>query len=89
MAIWGKVEVRLRDRRGMIFVGLGSVGWKRPVDLAEVTRIEEERFTGRRSHAESGRILLEGKTRLRFGSTLTEERRGFMINALKAVKARS
>lgn len=88
MAIWGKVEVRLRDRRGEIFTGIGSIGWKRPVDLAEVTRISEERFARRRSQAESGRILLEGKTRLRFGSTLTEPRRLFVINALRAVQAR-
>lgn len=89
MAIWGKVEVRLRDRRGVIFVGIGPLGWKRPVDLTQVERIVEENgwhmnYPGRRGAS----ILLEGKTRLRFGGNLTEPRRLFVLNALKAIKAR-
>lgn len=88
MAICGKVEVRLRDRRGVIFVGVGAIGWKRPVDLAEVDRITQEgtrtNYPGHRGSS----ILLEGKTRLRFGTNLSEPRRLFILDALKTIKAR-
>lgn len=88
MAVCGKVEVRLRDRRGVIFVGVGSLGWKRPVDLAEVQTITEEHsmmnYPGRQGQG----IVLEGNTRVRFGTNLNEARRHFMLNALRALKAR-
>lgn len=87
MAIFGKVEVRLRGRRGTIFVGIGSLGWKRAVNLDEVETITEEGLAGRHSGYQGMGIVLQGRTRLRFATNLNETRRYFVLNALRAIKA--
>ena len=90
MALAGKVEVTLRGKLGTVFVGVGSLGWKRPFRLEEVQSISEE-LTETRSHkrgrSTSRAILLDGPKPLRFGSGLSAERRQFIIQALRAAKA--
>lgn len=87
MAIAGKVEVRLRGRAGVIFVGVGPVGWKRAFNLTEVESIAEEGAAVNYPGGTDGSIVLRGRTRLRFATHLTEARRHFIAQALKAAKA--
>lgn len=85
MAIWGKVEVRLGSNHGTLFRGIGSLGWKRTFDLADIDSVEEGfthmNYPGNTGH---GTIVLSGRTSLRFGSNLSEARRHFMLHALRA-----
>ncbi|MDF3059383.1 MAG: hypothetical protein K0R17_3598 [Rariglobus sp.] len=87
MAVCGKVEVRLRDRQGIVFVGIGPLGWKRGINLNEVDSLTEEGWAMNYPGGQGIGIVLQGRTRLRFATNLTEARRHFMFNALKAVKA--
>jgi len=88
MAIWGKVEVRLRSSRGTVFTGVGSLGWKRHFNLADIDSVEEGltnmNYPGKIGH---GAIVLSGKTSLTFGSNLKEARRHFVLHALRAYLA--
>lgn len=88
MSVCGKVEVRLRDRQGVIFVGVGGLGWKRRIHLDHIDTITEHGWSGANypGHQGSG-ILLQGRSRLRFATNLNEPRRHFMLNALKTLKA--
>lgn len=88
MAVCGKVEVRLRGRRGVVFVGVGSLGWKRALNLDEVDTIIEETHATNYPGSQGAGIVMKGKSRLRFATNLSEARRHFMLNALKAVKSR-
>lgn len=87
MAVCGKVEMHLRDRQGILFVGIGPFGWRRAVNLNEVNSITEEGCTKNYPGNQGIGIVLQGRTRLRFATNLTEARRHFMLNALKAIKA--
>ena len=88
MAVCGKVELRLRGGQGIVFVGVGQFGWKRPFNLDEINSITEQDATKQYPGSGGGCIVLEGKTRLRFATGLTETRRYFMLHALKRLHAR-
>lgn len=86
MAIWGKSEVRLRGQNGEVFVGIGSLGWKRRFNFEDIDSVDETltttNYPGRNT---SGNVIeLSGKSTLRFGSNLSEPRRYFMLHALRA-----
>jgi hypothetical protein len=87
MAVCGKVEVRLRGRAGVIFVGVGPLGWKRAIDLNEIDHITEQAGAMNYPGSQGTGILLQGRTRLRFATNLTEARRYFIFQALKTIKA--
>jgi len=88
MSVCGKVEVRLRERRGVIFVGVGRLGWKRSVDLDEVDGIREEGTNMNYPGNQGAGIVLQGRKHVRFATNLTETRRNYLLNVLKAIKAR-
>jgi hypothetical protein len=85
MAIWGKVEVTIGPRSS-VFVGVGSVGWRRAIDWSSVHTIREERGTvvypGGHGHV----IVLDGSNRVVFGSGLNENRRYYLLNVLKQLR---
>ncbi|MEX0715199.1 MAG: hypothetical protein WD066_01360, partial [Planctomycetaceae bacterium] len=86
MAVCGKVVVGVIDDQGTVFVGVGSIGWRRRFDWREVNCIREESHTAGYPGGYMRGILLEGKSRLKFGTNLNEQRRYFMLNALKYLK---
>ncbi|MCX6952165.1 MAG: hypothetical protein NTV51_08355 [Verrucomicrobia bacterium] len=88
MAIWGKMEVRVRDGIGTVFVGLGRLGWKRSFNLDDVESIEDSGTKVSYPGSSGASIVLRGKSILRFGTNLTEPRRYFVLNVLKQLKAR-
>ena len=83
MTIVGKVMIRVEDGDGVIFTGVGALGWRRRFQWDDVNRVEEI-VTSYQSPGNSGRMLaLEGKTRLTFGSMLNQGRRYFFLQVLR------
>lgn len=89
MAIWGKVEVTI-GRFSTVFVGIGSWGWTRRFEWSEVRTIREEvsQFQSQGGNLQRA-IVMEGNTRLKFGTGLNEARRYFVMNALKYIRTQS
>jgi hypothetical protein len=83
-SLFGRTEVTLESRRGRVFTGVGPIGWKRNFEVSEVkdTRIEQKY---NREGRDSFTILLETREgkQIKFGSLLTNERRQFMVGALR------
>jgi len=86
MTLCGKVVVTSQGAEGGVFVGVGSIGWRRKFTWSAVKHIREEGGGGHPGGS-GGSILLEGEERLRFGSGLNDRRRYFMLNAVKYMKA--
>lgn len=84
LAVAGKVEFRLRGRQGEVFTGVGPIGWRRRFDLAEIERIGEEPARSSHPGSRGWCIVLSGRERLRFGLGLREDRRHFLLHALRA-----
>jgi hypothetical protein len=83
MTILGKITVRVADGDGVIFTGIGPFGWYRRFRWDDINRVEET-MIGFQSPGNFGRILaLEGKTRLTFGSMLSQGRRYFFLQVLR------
>lgn len=82
MTVCGKVVVSIRDADGVVFTGIGPIGWRRRFEPQQITtvRIEAYRQTDNPS---SMTIVLDGAKKLRFGSMLTEPRRDFVANVLR------
>ena len=83
-SLFGRTEARLENTRGRVFTGVGPVGWKRNFEVAQVKDVSIER-----KHNHEGRdsfsILVETREgkQIKFGSLLTNERRQFMVGALR------
>lgn len=88
MSICGKVVVKLSRDESSIFVGVGAIGWTRKFDWLSVKTIKENTTNVQYPGGNGGGILLEGMTRIKFGSNLSEKRRYFVLNALKNLKGR-
>jgi hypothetical protein len=88
MAICGKVEVRIAPNDSSVFVGVGSIGWRRRFNFEQVHTIREQGTSYHHSGSHQGSIVLEGQSRIKFATGLNENRRYFMLNTLKWLKAR-
>lgn len=84
MTMFGKVELRFDYNGDRIFTGIGMLGWTRKFDLSEVESIKEDLSAQRSNNGNQLCIVMEGKRRIRFGSMLSDDRRYFMINALRS-----
>jgi hypothetical protein len=82
MAVCGKVLVRVGDTEGVVFTGIGSLGFSQRFDPLQIRSVRiESRLTGR--NQPSMTIVLDGPYKLRFGSILSEQRRDFIANVLR------
>jgi hypothetical protein len=88
MAVCGKVVVSLEGKHGKVFTGIGPIGRTRKFDWSEVETIEED-FTSSRQGGYSREIALVGKSRMKFGSMLSDSRGYFLLQALRSLKNRS
>lgn len=86
MTIFGKVEVSI-GKDSSVFTGIGSVGWTRHFDWSAVQTIRETGAHVGYPGSHDGAIALDGITRLKFGTGLNEQRRYFVLNVLKHLKA--
>jgi hypothetical protein len=85
MAIAGKVEIVIGDD-SYVFIGLGKIGIKRRFDWNSTIHIYEDKNNGNgffQNNRYSSSIFIEGKTRIKFGSGLKEDRKYFLLTALK------
>lgn len=86
VALAGRVEVRLRGPDGVVFTGIGPIGWRRRFDAASVKAVkfvESSVETNGKRQKLIG-IETEQKT-VRFGSVLTDQRRAWLAGALKTL----
>jgi hypothetical protein len=84
MSVAGKVEVTQSGNRLSVFMGVGWLGWTRSYLWSDFNSVREDSSRGGFNWNQQGRmILLEGKRRAAFGATLSEERRYFMLNAVR------
>jgi hypothetical protein len=89
-ALGGRTEVRIRNAEGVVFVGIGTLGYRRRFDASAVkdVRLDDKQWSdsdGRRQR--KSYIIIEtreGKL-VKFGSLLTEERRKFVAGAVRKV----
>jgi hypothetical protein len=86
MSICGKVEVSI-GKASHVFVGVGRVGWTRRFEWAAVQTIREGFSMVSYPGGHQGTIVMEGETRIRFGTGLNDKRRYFVLNALKYLKS--
>ena len=80
--IWGRTEVRVQKDEGVIFTGVGALGWRRRFDARSVKGVSIKASTWQNENRSQQRFCIvietrEGK-RLKFGSLLSEERREFV-----------
>ena len=82
MTVGGKVVVTTEDDDGRLFVGVGLIGWTWRFNWASVSVIAEEQ-----TYYQSGNngpvIALVGKSRLQFGSMLSDARRYYLLQCLR------
>ncbi len=87
-ALGGRTEVRMNNAEGVVFTGVGALGYRRRFDASGVkdVRIEESQWSDRRGHRQRKTLILietrDGK-QVKLGSMLTPERRKFLAGALR------
>jgi hypothetical protein len=89
MTVCGRIDVIVEDTAGRLFTGVGPFGWTRRFDWSEVTRIEEDVLGYQYSGSNGQVISLVGKTRLKFGSMMSEARRYFLLQGLRVLRQRA
>lgn len=89
MTVCGRIDVIVADTAGQLFTGVGPFGWTRRFDWSEVTRIEEDVLGYQYSGSNGQVISLVGKTRLKFGSMMSEARRYFLVQGLRVLRQRA
>jgi len=81
--IAGRVEVRIRGDDAQIFIGCGSIGWRRRFQTASVKSVTIGQTTWRQNDQTKPVIVIDCGSPLRFGSTLPPERRAWLGAVLK------
>jgi hypothetical protein len=83
----GRTEVLLQQGQGVLFTGVGPVGFRKRFAASEVSgvRIEDRQWHNNQGGSgRTSRIVIDTKSGpLNFGSMLTYERRWFLAGALK------
>jgi hypothetical protein len=82
MALGGKVVVRVNDDEGVIFTGMGPVGWRRCFNWRTISGIRRTIKYGNRG-ADSRQITFQGEKPLNFAADVKEQRLDFMLTMLR------
>ena len=84
VCLFGRTEVRIANSKGIIFIGVGSVGWKRRFEASQIKAIKLH-TSNNREGSNSVSVLLETREgkQMKFGSLLSNERRQFVLAALR------
>jgi hypothetical protein len=85
MAIWGKVELTLDNKGGKIVTGIGNIGLVKRFLWSDITTIKEKQANIRYPGSQGNTIVLEGKKRISFGTGVKEERRYYLLRAIKSL----
>lgn len=89
MAIWGKVELTLDRQGGIVFTGVGNIGLKKRFKWNDISKIKEKQTNLRYPGSQGSSIILEGKKRISFGTGLKEERRYYLLRAIKSTVSKN
>ena len=82
MTVFGRNDVMVEGDEGVLFTGVGPIGWRRRFAWSEVTGVAEQtRYNSKGSP--SREIRLSGARPLTFGSLLSEARRQFLLAILR------
>jgi hypothetical protein len=92
-ALAGRTEVRLGNSEGVIFTGIGPLGWRRRFAVPGVKDVRIEDRSWRDSDGDRRRktnIVIETREgkQLKLGGSLSEERRKFLAAALRKTLVR-
>ncbi len=87
MAICGSTVVRVEGEQGVVFTGIGSIGWRRRFNWQEVTAIRITEQRGNKGQI-SRQLTLEGKQRINFAAGLHPMRLHFLFTVLRQMHAR-
>ena len=90
VAGFGKLIVRGEGDNGSVFLGVGGIGWARRFRWSEIKRVHQSMSKWQQNGRSLALIELERDAKpIRFGTQLSNERRQFMLAALKRLhKAR-
>jgi len=84
MSVAGKVTVSVHGDRLAIFTGVGPFGVTRTATLSDFKSVREDFGYGSMNSNRASRVIrLEGNRAMAFGSMLSNERRYFLVGALK------
>ena len=84
MSVAGKVTVSVHGDRLAIFTGVGPFGLTRTANLSDFKFVREDFGYGTMNANRGSRVIrLEGTRAVAFGSMLSNERRYFLVGALK------
>jgi hypothetical protein len=88
-SLFGRTEVRIANSQGTVFTGIGALGWKRAFDATQVktVRLHESRNNNGTASVKLNIEMRDGKS-IKFGSMLTNDRRQFMLAALRKALTR-
>jgi len=78
MSIMGKTVISNENGKGLIFMGIGSIGWYRRFDWNSISSVVEKQSY------QYEHISLEGKKRINFGWGLGDKKRYYLANALRS-----
>jgi hypothetical protein len=85
MSVLGTVTVSVHGDRLAIFTGVGPLGITRVANLSEFKTAREDWGYGSMNNNRSSRVIrLEGARAMAFGSTLSTERRYFLLSAVQS-----
>ena len=83
MTLFGRVVVRSSGDQGGVFIGVGPLGWTRRFRWSQIKGVRASETQWKQNDRALPVIELDGPTRLRFGSQLSEKRRDFMLAVLR------
>ena len=89
MSVFGKVEIRANREGGTIFTGIGPIGSKKSFLWREISTINNGISKPWFQRDDQEAIVIEGTSSYTFGGDLNEQRRYYILNALKKMKAQS
>jgi hypothetical protein len=88
MLICGKVVVVVEGHSGSIFTGVCAIGWKKHFSWLDISRVYEQKCEPNTPGNQGAKIVLEGKRRVEFGTWLRDDRRNFVVQALRKMLAK-
>jgi hypothetical protein len=84
MTTFGRTVLSVNGDQGKIFTGVGPIGWTRKFKWTGIREVSEGIGNVQRNGRYQQQIVLQGDTRLTFGSGIREDRRYFILNALRS-----
>jgi hypothetical protein len=86
LALGGKVEVRLTDHQGTVRTGLGFLAWRQRFDPQQVREVRQGNSTWKSSDSPPSKLIeIEADRLVKFGSSLQEDRRVWLIAMLQVL----